>query len=324
MRAVVATRPGGSEVLQIIEVPDPAPAPEEILIKVVAAGVNRADVLQRSGVYARPVVPTEPLGFEVAGRVIAVGARVSDFRPGDAVCAVLVAGGYAEQAVVHERLAIPVPDSIPLVNAAGVAETYLTAYDALIVQGGMRLGWRVLVHAGASGVGTAAIQLARSVGASIAVTCSGAKIERVVALGADLAIDRHTQDFEAQIRAWTDGQGVDLIMDPVGGPYLMPNLRSLRTRGTLVMIETLAGPHAELDLKAFQIRRLSILGTTFRQRPLEEKGILIQQFVHDVLPLFQRGTIAPIVDRTFPFVEIREAHDYLEANLNVGKVVLIW
>jgi putative PIG3 family NAD(P)H quinone oxidoreductase len=323
MRAVLATEAGSSDVLRMVELPDPVPAPDEVLIQVAAAGLNRADVLQRSGRYVR-FDATDALGLEVAGHVAAVGARVRDVELGQAVCALLAGGGYAEQVAVHERLVIPIPPGLPVVEAAGLPETYLTAYDALILQGGMGLGSRVLVHAGASGVGTAAIQLAHAVGGTVAATCSAAKVERLRALGADLVVDREQQDFEAEIRAWTADGGVDLILDPVGGDYLMPNVRSLRTGGKLIMIETLAGPRAQLDLKAFQVRRLSMIGTTLRHRPLEEKGILVQRFIHDVLPLVERGVIAPVIDRRFSFSEVRAAHDYLEANLNVGKVLLVW
>ncbi len=324
MRAVVISHPGPPDNLRVDTLPDPDPGPGEIAIEVVSAGVNRTDLTQRAGRYLRPLVEKESrLGLEISGHVSAIGEEASAFDIGQPVCALLPGGGYADQVCVDEALVMPVPESLDIVDAGGLPEAYLTAYDALILRAGMRLGWRILVHAGASGVGSAAIQLAVASGAQAAATCSGKKIRMVEEADASLVVDRQKQHFEDEILRWTDGRGVDLILDPVGGSYMMPNLRCLRRGGMLIMVSTLGGETSEIDVNYMQKKAASIVGTALRPRSLGEKAILIQQFTRDILPMVHKGGIYPRIDRIYPLKEAAQAHKYMEANLNQGKILLV-
>ena len=322
MRAVVLTAFGGPEVLRITEVPDPTPGPDEVLVDVAATALNRADILQRKGFYPNPF-PTEHdiPGMEFSGTVAAVGSRVTAWRVGDEVMGIVAGGAYAERLVIHERQAMRIPRTVALVDAAAIPEVFITAWDGLVVQGGLTSGRWALVHAIASGVGTAAIQICHSVGARVMGTCSTSKIEQVRALGADVVVDYTKEDFVEQAQRMTDGRGVDVVLDPVGGDYLDRNVASLALKGRVIQIGLMAGV-GSFNLGALLPKRASLIGSVLRARPLEEKVAISQRFAAEMLPLFDSGDMKPIVDRRYSLAEIAEAHAYLESNANVGKVVV--
>lgn len=322
MRAVVLTAFGGPEVLRITEVPDPTPGPDEVLVDVAATALNRADILQRKGFYPNPF-PTEHdiPGMEFSGTVAAVGSRVTAWRVGDEVMGIVAGGAYAERLVIHERQAMRIPRTVALVDAAAIPEVFITAWDGLVVQGGLTSGRWALVHAIASGVGTAAIQICHSVGARVMGTCSTSKVEQVRALGADVVVDYTKEDFVEQAQRMTDGRGVDVVLDPVGGDYLDRNVASLALKGRVIQIGLMAGV-GSFNLGALLPKRASLIGSVLRARPLEEKVAISQRFAAEMLPLFDSGDMKPIVDRRYSLAEIAEAHAYLESNANVGKVVV--
>lgn len=322
MRAVVLTEFGGPEVLKISEVPAPTPGPDEVLVNVAATALNRADVLQRKGFYPNPF-PTEHdiPGMEFSGTVAALGERVKSWAVGDEVMGIVSGGAYAEQLVIHERQAMRVPKGVSLVDAAGIPEVFITAWDGLVLQGGLTSGRWALVHAVASGVGTAAIQICRSIGACIIGTCSSAKVEQVRALGANVVVDYSKDDFVERVREATDGRGVDVVLDPVGGDYLDRNVASLAVKGRIVQIGVMAGA-GSFNVGALLPKRASLIGTVLRARPLEEKIVVSQRFAAEQLPLFDLGKMKPVIDKRFTLEHIAEAHAYLESNANVGKVVI--
>lgn len=325
MRAVVLTEYGGPEVLRVGEAPDPEPGPEDVLVRVHATALNRADLLQRTGRYPQPGprAAHEIPGLEFAGIVETVGPRVTLHKPGDRVMGLLAGGGYASLVATHERMAIPVPEGMSLDEAASIPEVFLTAFDALYPQAGLMMGDTVLVHSGGSGVGTAAIQLVRAAGARpLTTTGSEAKIARARELGADLAINYHTVDFREAVLAATNGRGADIILDFVGGPYLEQNLACVAPLGRIVFIGTMGGPTAPINLGILMQKRLRLYGTVLRARPLEQKIELTQAFQRHAMPLFQSGTLRPVVDRVFSFDEIAAAHEYMAANANFGKIVV--
>ena len=322
MRAVVLTEFGGPEVLKISEVPAPTPGPDEVLVNVAATALNRADVLQRKGFYPNPFPSEYDIpGMEFSGTVAAVGERVKSWRVGDEVMGIVSGGAYAEQLVIHERQAMRVPKGVSLVDAAGIPEVFITAWDGLVLQGGLTSGRWALVHAVASGVGTAAIQICRSIGARIIGTCSSAKVEQVRALGANVVVDYSKDDFVERVREATDGRGVDVVLDPVGGDYLDRNVASLAVKGRIVQIGVMAGA-GSFNVGALLPKRASLIGTVLRARPLEEKIAVSQRFAAEMLPLFDSGAMKPVVDKRFTLEQIAEAHAYLESNANVGKVVI--
>jgi putative PIG3 family NAD(P)H quinone oxidoreductase len=303
-------------------VPDPDPGPEEVLVEVASAGVNRADLLQRRGFYPGPPMAHEIPGMELAGRVVAHGARASRWSIGDAVMGVGGGGADAERIAVHERQLLPVPDSLPLADAGAVPEVFFTAWDALVVQGGLTAGRVALVHAGASGVGTAAIQLCRAMGASVVVTASAGKLEACRALGADLAVDYASQDFAAEAKSFTAGAGVDVVLDLIGGDYLARNLDALRVQGTIVQVGVMGGGEATFPLGALLPKRATIVGTVLRARPLEEKIALTRRFEREVLPWLADGACRPVIDSRYALADVAAAHERMESNANVGKLVL--
>lgn len=322
MRAVVLTEFGGPEVLRITEVPVPTPGPDEVLVDVAATALNRADILQRKGFYPNPF-PTEHdiPGMEFSGTVSAVGSRVTAWRVGDEVMGIVSGGAYAEQLVIHERQAMRIPRGVSLVDAAAIPEVFITAWDGLVLQGGLTSGRWALVHAVASGVGTAAIQICGSIGARIIGTCSSSKVEQVRALGADVVVDYSKEDFVERVRLATDGRGVDVVLDAVGGDYLDRNVASLALKGRIVQIGLMAGV-GSFNLGALLPKRASLIGSVLRARPLEEKVAVSQRFAAEMLPLFDSGAMKPIIDKRFSLPEIAAAHAYLESNANVGKVVV--
>jgi len=324
MRAVVLNGYGGTEVMAVQELPDLVAGPEEVVVDVVSTAVNRADLLQRIGRYPQPgPKPAHEIpGLEFAGRVGAVGERVTAWKVGDAVMGILAGGGYASQVVVHERQAIAVPTGIDLADAGAIPEVWLTAWDALVLQGGLGPGGVALVHGGASGVGTAAIQIARWAGASVVVTCSAGKIDRCLGLGASAAVDYRGGDVLAAVREVSGGRGVDTVLDVVGGENLELNLDALAQGGRIVQVGTMGQASAPLSLGKLMMKRAAIIGTVLRARPLEEKAVLARRFSKELLPSFADGRFRPVIDRRYPLAEVGAAHDYVATNASVGKVVL--
>ncbi|MGH7563971.1 MAG: NAD(P)H-quinone oxidoreductase [Gemmatimonadota bacterium] len=326
MRVVRITEPGGPEVLEMGEVDRPEPGPDQIRVRVRAAGVNRAELLQRRGLYPSPPGwPADVPGLEYAGEVEAVGECVQEWRPGERVMGLVGGGGYAEYVVVHEREAIAVPDGLAWEEAGAVPEVFITAHDALFTRGRLALGEAVLVHAVGSGVGTAALQLAKVAGATVIGTSRTEwKLGRAVELGLDVPIDASDVDFADSVLEATAGRGVDLILDLVGGGYLPQNLASLALLGRIVVVGLTAGASAEIDLGIVLRKRLTMVGTSLRTRPLEEKIAAVQAFARHALPLFGKGRIRPVMDETFAMDRAAEAHRRMEANRNFGKIVLVW
>jgi putative PIG3 family NAD(P)H quinone oxidoreductase len=326
MRAIRIVEAGGPEVLQMGEIPRPEPGPAEVLVRVCAAGVNRAEILQRRGHYpAPPGWPADVPGLEFAGQVEAVGERVTERAVGDRVMGLVGGGGYAEYVVVHEREAIPVPELLSWEEAAAVPEVFVTAHDALFTRGRLSLGESVLIHAVGSGVGTAALQLALTAGAkTLGTSRTEWKLDRARELGLDLAIQAGAEDFADAVLDATGGRGADLILDLVGGGYLPRNLASLATLGRIVIVGLTAGAFAEIDLGVILRKRITMVGTSLRSRPLEEKIAAVQAFARHALPLLTDGRIRPVMDRSFAMEKAPDAHRRMEADQNFGKIVLVW
>lgn len=323
MKAIVAEREGGPEVLSFGTVDRPEPGPEELLIKVHATALNRADLLQREGKYPPPAGASPILGLEAAGVIEEVGPACAPWTPGDRVCGLLAGGGYARYALVHRDLAIPLLPAMSFEEAAAIPEVFLTAFQALHWYGEIEAHKHVLIHAGASGVGTAAIQLAKSAGASVYVTASAGKHEACRSLGAELAIDYRAEDFAARILEVTDGRGADIIVDFVGAPYFQKNLDVLAIDGRIVMLATLGGATLDrVNLRDFFRKRATIFASTLRNRSLQYKIRLTQDFVGHAMPLFEDGSLRPVVDRVFDWSQVADAHRYMGENRNVGKIVL--
>ncbi len=322
MRAVVLHDKGGPEVLTIEEIPDPVAGPEEVLVRLRATALNRADLLQRMGFYPGPPATHEVPGLEYAGTVEAVGDRVADWKVGDAVMGIVGGGSYAEKLVTHERTVLPVPTSVPLADAAAIPEVFLTAFDALVVQGGLRSGGWALVHAGASGVGTASIQIAKAIGARIIVTASTGKVAACESLGADVVVDYTTTDFAEVVAEATGGEGVDTVLDVIGGEYTVRNIKALRTGGRIIQVGVMGEGTVELPLGLLLPKRATITGTVLRARPLEEKAALAQRFRREMLPRFDDGSMRPVIDSRFTFDDIADAHRHMGANANVGKILV--
>ena len=315
MKAILVPKPGGPEALVYGDAPEPVPGPDDVLVRIRATAVNRADLLQAAGKYPPPPGASEILGMEAAGEVEGTGEKVFFLLPG---------GGYAERAAVPRGMLMPVPANLSLAEAAAIPEAWFTAYLNLFFEGSLKPGERLLVHAAGSGVGTAAIQLAKREGCSVVVTARSAKkCELLTSLGADLAVDTSREEFLSRIEATFGKESVDLVLDSVGGPLFAPNIRSLRRGGRIVMIASMAGPGAELDLRAVLAKRLRIIGSTLRARPIEEKISLTQAFIRDVLPAFSDGSLTPVIDCAYPLRNAAEAHKRMAANENVGKIVLL-
>ena len=323
MRAVVVTEEGAPEHMTIGEVPTPEPGPEEVRVRVHATALNRADTFQRRGHYPPPEGASEILGLEMAGTVAETGENVVDWHADDRVFALLDGGGYAEYAVVHRDRLMAVPPGLSMQEAAAVPEVFLTAYQALHWLGELRSGHRVLIHAGASGVGTAALQLVRRAEAHPYVTASAPKHDLCRDLGAEAAIDYETEDFAERIAALTDDRGVDLILDFIGAPYFHRNVESLALDGRIIQLATLGGSTVEqVSLRALMAKRAQLLASTLRSRSLAYKVRLTQEFASDVLPHFLDGDLQPVIDSVYDWSDVAEAHRRMENNENAGKIVL--
>ena len=323
MKAIVV-KPGDHGPRLVWEkAPEAAMGPEEALVAVRATAVNRADLLQARGQYPPPPGVTDILGLEVAGVVSAVGDAVQGWQPGDRVMALLPGGGYAEQAAVHHGLLMRLPDGWSFDQGAAVPEAWLTAFLNLFMEGRLQPGQRVLIHAGASGVGTAAIQMAREAGAKVFATAgSAAKLAACREYGAVLAIDYKTQDFAVEIKAHSGGKGVDLILDPVGAAYLKRNIEVLSPGGRLVTIGLMGGSRAEIDLGQVLGKSLHLVGSRLRHRQVAEKIDITRQFQERFWPLLVSGKLKPVIDRVFPISEAEAGHGHVKENRNIGKVVL--
>ncbi len=324
MKAIIIKEPGGPEVMEWQDTSDPVPQPHELLVRVRATAINRADLLQRRGLYPPPPGASTILGMEMAGEVLEVGAACgSGWQPGQRVMALLAGGGYAEKVAVPAVHVMPLPEILSFEEGAALPEAYLTAYLNLFGLGELKPDQTVLIHAGGSGVGTAAIQLAREAGATVFVTAgSDAKLERCRQLGAIGLINYKQVKFAQKVKEFTNGQGVDLILDFIGADYFEDNLASLALYGRLVLIGQLSGSKAHVDLSLIMRRRLRITGSTLRARSLEEKADLTGQLSEFALPRFADGRLLPVIDSVFPVSQAVEGHRHMETNNNFGKIVL--
>jgi putative PIG3 family NAD(P)H quinone oxidoreductase len=326
MKAVLFGGKGGPEVISLGEVPDPAPSRGEVLVRVRAAALNRADLLQRRGLYPPPPGHREDVpGMELAGEVASVGPGVTAWEPGDRVMCITAAEAQAELCTVHERMLLRIPDGMSFEDAAALPEAGITSHDALFTLGGLRPGWSVLIHAVGSGVSTAALQIAKAAGATVIGTSRTAeKLERARALGLDhgLLVGKEEPRFADEVKKLTGRRGCPLVLDFVGGPYAAENLASLAPQGRIVVIGTMGGAKPALDLGLLMRTRGSVVGTVLRPRPLEEKIAATQAFARDVLPLVAQGKVKPVVDAVLPAAQAREAHERMERNESFGKLVL--
>jgi putative PIG3 family NAD(P)H quinone oxidoreductase len=325
MRAIIFDGAGDASVLRLTEVAEPELRPSDVLVRVHAAGVNRADIFQRRGNYgARPDYGDSLLpGLEVAGEVAAIGPGATGVRPGDRVMAVVGGGAYAEFARVDARMCMPVPAHLSYIEAAAIPEVFITAHEALVHLGGIEPGSWALIHAAAGGVGSAAVQLAHALGAKALFTASGEKaIELVIALGGTVGVDYKTADFVEAVKSATGGRGVDVVVDFIGGPYLERNLQALATGGRLIVVGALGGIKGELRFDLMIERRLRIIGTVMKSRSLADKVAMTRRFQERWLAAFDRGALRPLVETTFPLERAADAHRHLESAPRFGKVVL--
>ena len=323
MRAIEISQPGGPEVLQTAIRPVPVPSAEDILIKVVAAGVNRPDALQRAGAYAPPMGASDLPGLECAGEVVAVGPGVSRWTVGDKVCALLPGGGYAEYVATHQDHALPIPAGLSMLQAAALCETFFTVWTNVFERGGLEAGEVFLVHGGSSGIGTTAIQLANAMGARVFTTAGNAeKCAKCVELGAEIAINYNDEDYVQVVKDATNGRGVDLILDMVGGSYIARNIRALAMDGRLAMIAFLGGPKAEINFAQIMAKRITVTGSTLRPRSIQDKAVIASDLLEVVWPLIEAGRIAPVMDQTFPLEQAADAHRRIESAGHIGKIVL--
>ncbi|GAA1246899.1 NAD(P)H-quinone oxidoreductase [Oryzihumus leptocrescens] len=323
MKAITIPTPGDPDALVLADVPDPEPGPGEVLVEVAAAGVNRADLQQRIGVYPPPPGAPEYPGLEVSGTIAAVGSGVTGWSVGDRVCALLAGGGYAEKVAVPAGQLLPVPSGISLVEAAALPEVVCTVWSNVFMTANLLPGQTLLVHGGSSGIGTMAIQLAREVGAHVAVTAGSAgKLEACQALGAEILVNYKEQDFVEELDRATAGHGADVILDNMGAKYLARNVQALATNGRLVIIGFQGGVKAELDLSVLMRKRGAVISTGLRARPLEEKAAIVAAVREHVWPLVEAGRVKPVVHRTFPLAQAPDAHRELDAGTHIGKVLL--
>lgn len=324
MKAVLLHGFGGRDVLQTGEIETPSATQGQVLIKVMATSVNRADIVQRQGKYPPPKGDSEILGLEVAGVIEDIGPGVSGWRRGDRVMSLVGGGGYAEYAVAYANHLISIPECMTFEQAACVCETYITAYLNVFMIGGLKDHESVLLHGGGGGVNSAAIQLCKTLTpeAKVIVTASPPKIERVKQLGADLVIDYKGQDFAEEVKAYTDNNGVELILDHIGAKYLAPNMAALAIKGRLVVIGVMGGAKAELNIGLMMVKRLQLIGSVLRARPVEEKARVTAEFTKMVLPKLADRTLVPLIHATLWLDDVGKAHEMMEASEHFGKIVL--
>ncbi|WP_403020740.1 NAD(P)H-quinone oxidoreductase [Salinibacterium sp. GXW1014] len=323
MRAITVSESGGPENLVLSEVDDLPLGEREVRIRVAAAGLNRADIAQRQGNYPSPPGAPEWPGLEVSGTVTETAPDVTGIRVGERVCALLAGGGYADEVVVHEGLTLPVPDSLDLVEAAALPETLCTVWSNVFMSAELQPGETLLVHGGGSGIGTTAIQMAKLSGARVAVTAgSSEKLAACAELGADILINYREEDFVARIKEETDGAGANVILDIVGGAYAASNVRALAMDGRIMVIGNQSGVPAEFNLAHLMVKRGRIWGTTLRARPLEQKLAIVAGVREHVWPWVVEGRLRPLVDSTFPFAEVADAHRRMEGSAHTGKILL--
>jgi putative PIG3 family NAD(P)H quinone oxidoreductase len=323
MTAIEIKQFGGPDALVAAQRPVPSPGAGEVLVAVEAAGVNRPDVLQRQGGYAPPPGASDIPGLEIAGRIVALGSGVTGWRVGDPVCALVSGGGYAEYCPAPAAQCLPPPKGYDMVRAAALPETYFTVWTNVFDRGRLRSGETFLVHGGSSGIGTTAIQLAKAFGARVFATAGGAdKCAACKRLGAELAIDYRSQDFVEAVAKATDGRGVDVILDMVGGDYVTRNLRCLAPEGRLVQIAFLKGSNVEINLLPLMVKRQTLTGSTLRPRSVAEKGAIAEALRAKVWPLLDTGRVAPVIHATFPLNKAADAHRLMESNTHIGKIML--
>ena len=323
MRAVIITKPGGPEVLEVQDVETPEPIGDQVRVRVRAAGINRADLMQRAGGYpAPPGSPTDIPGLEFAGEVDTVGPLVRGWKPGQRVMGLVGGGAQAEYVLVHEGMLVEIPQNLDFVQAAGVPEVFMTAHDALFTQAGLQMGEYALIHAAGSGVGTAAIQLAHAAGAIVFGTSrTPAKLEQAKPLGLDVGLS--AKNFAAEVHRLTSGKGVHVVIDFVGAPYLEENLEALTAWGRIVFISTMGGAQANINIGLLMGKRISMRGVTLRTRTLEEKLTVTRRFATSVLPLLANGKVRPIIERVYSMEDVGEAHKAMGDNKNFGKLIVM-
>ncbi len=323
MEAIIRTADGGPEVLEIREMPPLQPTETQLLVDVYASALNRADLIQRRGGYPPPPGESEILGLEISGTVGQLGAAVTGFDVGDRVFGLVGGGGYAQQAVIDYRMAMHIPDNWRFEEAAAVPEAFFTANENIFTLGKLAPGETILIHAGGSGVGSTGIQMAHHVGARVFVTAgSTTKINRCKALGAVDGINYKTDDFVTQIQEFTNGEGVDVVLDFIGAPYFYRNLSLLKTQGRLLQVGLMGGASTDINLGTLMRNRLQIIGSVMRPQSLPEKISITERFVQRWLPILKDGTLQPIIDTVFPLEQAQQAHEYMEANCNFGKILL--
>lgn len=323
MRAVIFSQPGNASVLQIGEIDQPKPGPNQLLVKVHATALNRADISQRRGTYPPPPGHSEILGLEIAGVVAGIGENVKDYKIDDRVFGLVDGGGYAEYCLLDQAMAMVIPSNLDFIQAAAIPEVFLTAQTCLFQLGDLKKSESILIHAGGSGVGTAAIQMAKYIGAKVFITAgSEKKLQKCRELGADFAINYKTQDFFTEIKKINNDKGVDVILDPVGADYFEKNIQLLNVEGRIIQIAKMSGDDAKFSIGRLIMKRLQIKGNSMRSRSLEEKRAITKIFKEKWLPLITEGKIKPIIDSTFPIKDVQKAHEYMESNRNFGKVIL--
>jgi len=323
MRHIVAREPGPPDVLTLTDGPVPKPKAGEVLIEVAAAGVNRPDCLQRAGAYPPPADASPIIGLEVAGKIVACGESVAEWRIGDVVCALTPGGGYAEYCATPAGFCLPIPKGLTPIEAASLPETFFTVWNNLVDRGRLRRGETALIHGGTGGIGLTAIQIARHLGATVIATAgSDDKAKFCVAMGAAHAINYRSQDFVAEVARITGNRGADVVLDMVGGDYIEKNLKSLALEGRLVIIAFLHGSRVEVDWRRIMLRRLTVTGSTLRASPQERKVAIAQALRRDVWPLIERGDVKTIVHKVFPLAEAAGAHTLMESGAHIGKIVL--
>jgi len=323
MTAIAIREPGGPDVLIARQMPPPSPGDGEILVKVAAAGVNRPDVMQRQGRYPPPKGATDIPGLEIAGQVVALGNGITRWQAGDRVMALVVGGGYADYCLAHESHALPVPPNLSMIEAAAIPETFFTVWHNAFERGRLAAGETLLVHGGSSGIGTAAIALAKAFGARVIITAGSAeKCQACRKLGADVAVNYKTEDFVALTKQATDGRGADVVLDMVGGDYIDRNYEAAAVEGRIVQIAFVGGPRASVDLWRLMAKRLTHTGSTLRARSIADKAAIARAVEAKVLPLIAAGSVRPVIDSTFPLIQAAAAQARMEAGNHIGKIVL--